>query len=406
MDILFLHRNFPAQFRHLAPALAQQAGNTVVFLTNNDKVEIPGVSKIVYGLKRQVPPDSHRYTRFYEEGLIHAQGAADIALQLQQQGYKPDIIIGHSWGPNLFMKDIFRNTPMLSYFEWFYSPEGADIGFDGSYQNEDERARIRSINSLFLEDLYTCDAGVSPTHWQKSRFPKEFHDKIKVIADGVDTSICKPNPDAKFVVKDKNLLLTAKDEVLTYVSRGLEPYRGFPEFMQAVEQLLKKRPNLQVVIAGENRVCYDTKPIKELYKEKMLRELDLDMSRVHFVDRVPFFEYVNLLQISSCHVYLTVPFVLSWSFLDAMAVGCCIVSSKTAPVQEVMVDNYNGLLVDFYDVDALADRVNYALDNQDKVETIRKNAYNTIMKDYALKNQLPKQIDYINKVISMKGIKP
>jgi len=189
---------------------------------------------------------------------------------------------------------------------------------------------------------------------------------------------------------------SSKDEVITYATRGMEAYRGFPEFMRAAAILLKKRPNLHVVIGGEDRVCYGPQVIGTTYKEMMLKELpDLDLSRVHFVGGLPFNEYVNLLQISSVHVYLTYPFVLSWSLLDAMSCGCCIVASGTPPVLEVMKDNYNGLLFDFYNIDEQVAKIEYALDNKDKMEELRHNARKTIVKNYALKDLLPQHIEYV-----------
>ncbi len=395
MNILFLHRNFPAQFRYIAQELAKDPDNNVVFITNNDNVSIAGIKKVVYRLKREVPENCHRYLKFYEESIIHAQSAAEASLYVKAQGFVPDVIYGHTWGPTMFMKDIFPDVPLLCYFEWFYNAEGADVGFDGSLSDENDKARLRCKNSHLLVDLYSCDRGISPTSWQKSQFPQEFHDKIKVLHDGVDTDFCKPDSEAKFLVKEKDLVLTAQDEVITYATRGMEPYRGFPEFMRAAEKLLKKRPNAHVVVAGEDRVCYGPKLVNSTFKELMLKELDLDMDRVHFVGGLPFAEYVNLLQVSSAHVYLTFPFVLSWSLLDAMACGCPIVASSTAPVLELIKDNYNGLLVDFYNVEGFVEKVEYVLDNQDKCQQLRLNARKTIVDDYSLQDLLPKHIDFV-----------
>lgn len=407
MNILFLHRNFPAQFRHISAELAKDPNNNVFFITNNDKFQLKGINKIVYKLKREVPKNCHRYLRFYEESIIHAQATAEAALALKEKGFKPDIIYGHTWGQTMFMKDVFPDVPLLCYFEWFYNAEGADVGFDGKILNIDELAKLRCKNSHLLVDLYTCDSGMCPTNWQKSQFPEKFHDNIKVLHDGVDTDFCVPNNDAKFIVKDKNLELTKDDEVITYATRGMEAYRGFPEFMRAAAKLLKKRPNAHVVIGGEDRVCYGPQIMGTTYKELMLKELpDLDMNRVHFVGGLPFNEYVNLLQISSAHVYLTYPFVLSWSLLDAMSCGCCIVASNTKPVLEVMQDNYNGLLTDFYNVDELVEKVEYALDNQDKMQELRHNARKTIVENYALKDLLPKHIEYVKSLASKNSKAP
>ena len=405
MNILFLHRNFPAQFRHIAAELAKDSNNQVVFITNNDKFQMQGVNKFVYKLKREVPENCHRYLKFYEESIIHAQSTAEVALALKNQGFNPDIIYGHTWGQTMFMKDVFPDVPLLCYFEWFYNAQGADVGFEGRIPDVDECAKLRCKNSHILVDLYTCDAGICPTNWQKSQFPEPFHNKIKVLHDGIDTDFCKPDNEAKILIKDKNLELTVKDEVITYATRGMEAYRGFPEFMRAAAILLKKRPNAHVVIAGEDRVCYGPQILGTTFKEMMLKELpELDMNRVHFVGGLPLNEYVNLLQISSVHVYLTYPFVLSWSVLDAMACGCCIVASNTPPVLEFMKDNHNALLFDFYNIAQQVEKVEYALDsqtnNKDKIQELRDNARKTIVDNYALKDLLPKHIEYLKSLAS------
>lgn len=401
MKILFLHRNFSAQFRHLLFELAKNPENKIVFLTNKaGAYDIQGVTKIVYNLKRKVPENCHSYLKVYEESILHGQSAAEAALSLKNQGFIPDVIYGHSWGNAMFMKDIFPDTPVLCYFEWFYNSEGADVGFDKLPVDYNEKAKIRCKNSPLLIDLYSCDKGISPTLWQKNQFPKEFHDKIEVLHDGTDTDFFVPNPNAVFKIPNSDIELSAKDEIVTYATRGMEPYRGFPQFMAMIEKLLKRRPNVQIVIGGEDRVCYGKTLPKGTFKQLMLENLDLDLSRVHFTGSLPYVEYLKLLQISSVHVYLTYPFVLSWSLLEAMSAGCCIVGSKTPPVEEVIVDGYNGLLTDFYDIEAMTEKVEYALDNLENLSTVRQNARQTIIDKYALKDLLPKHLQMLKELAS------
>lgn len=398
MNILFLHRNFPAQFRHITMDLATDPLNMLMFITANDTYEIPGVNKLVYKPK-EVSKGCNSFLNFYEENIQHGQAAANIAIAMKNKGIKPDLIYGHSWGPTMFMKDIFPDVPLLCYFEWFNNTKGGDLDFDGRVIDESYEARMRFNNAYLLLDLESCDVGVCPTYWQRSRFPKEFQDKLKVLPDGVNTELCKPDKNAKFLIKDKNLELTAKDEVITYATRGMEPYRGFPQFMEAVEKLQKRRPNAHFVIGGTDTVHYGQPLAKGTYKTMMLEKLDLDLSRIHFVGALPFKDYVSLLQISSAHVYLTYPFIASWSLLDAMAIGCCIVASNTPPVTEFMEDNYNGLLIDFYDIDGQVEKIEYALDNKDKIQPIRDNAIKTILEKYDFKDTLPKHIDFIKSFI-------
>ena len=400
MKILFLHRNFPAQFRYILKELSQNKENEIVFITNNDSHTLPGVRKIQYKLKREIPENCHRYLRFYEEAIIHAQAAAEVAIQLRYSGFKPDIIYGHTWGQTLFMKDIFPDVPLLCYFEWFYNSTGADMGFDGEGISVDKLAKLRCKNAHLLIDLYTCDAGICPTKFQKKQFPKEFEHKLKVLHDGVDTDFCKPDEKAVFKIEGKNLTFSQKDEVITYATRGFEAYRGFPEFMKAVEMLQKRRPDMHVIIAGEDRVCYGPKLADTTYKKLMLQQLNLDLDRIHFVGYLPFEKYVNLLQISSAHVYLTYPFVASWSLLDAMSCACPVIASSTEPVTEFIEHNKSGLLFDFYNIGAQVKQIEYALNNREKMAAIRTNARKVIVENYALKDMIPKHLEYIDSIIN------
>lgn len=401
MNILFIHKNFPTQFQYLATFLANDPGNTVTALTYEGALELKGVNKFFYKINRLPSKNTHPYLQYYEDALLHGQAAASVLSTLKKQGLQPDIIYGFGgWGSTMFVKDIFPDVPLLSYCEWFYNTQNSDIGFDGILLNEDEKASLRCKNSHILIDLYSCDACITPTKWQMQQFPKEFHQKMRVIHDGIDTDLCKPDINARFLIKDKNIELTAQDEVITYGTRGMEPYRGFPQFMEAAEKILQKRPNAHIIIAGHDNVFYGQKLKKgETYKQLMLRKLNLDLNRVHFVGGLPLIDYIKLLQISSAHVYLTYPFVLSWSILNAMATGCCVIASNTQPVLEVMEDNYNGLLVNFFDVNQLIEKIEYALDNKNKIQTIRNNARQFVVNNYTLKNLLPQQIGYLKSLI-------
>lgn len=402
MNILFIHKGFPGQFKYIAPVLAMDPQNLVMFITSDESGQIQGINKLPYKFPQKVTNSGYPpFIETYEDAVHHGQAAANIAISMKQKGIIPDIIYAHSgWGPAMFMKDIFPDVPLLCYFEWFENADGADAGFDGKPVDAGRRAQIRGSNVHKLVDLYSCDAGISPTEWQKSQYPKEFQDKIKVIHDGIDTDTCKPNKDAKFIVNDKNLELTVQDEVVTYATRGMEPYRGFIQFMEAVEKLLIKRPKAHFVIGGTDKIFYGDYLQSGTYKEIMLKKLKLDMNRVHFVGELSFNEYINLLQISSAHIYSTIPFVLSWSILEAMSVGCCMIASNTKPVVEVLKDNYNALLFDFYNVNQLVEKIEYALDNKTEMQKIRENARQTVIDNYDIKKLLPQQIIYINSLIN------
>ncbi|MBD2200507.1 MULTISPECIES: glycosyltransferase [Calothrix] len=398
MRILFLHQNFPAQFRHVAAALAQDKNNQVFFGTTRQEGSLAGVNRVVYNPKREARPETHHYVKPLENAVLQGQAVYRLAEQLKAQRFVPDVVYGHSgWGPTLFIKDIFPKAKLLCYFEWFYHAHGTDADFDPSDRmTADDEARIRIKNAPILQDLYSCDRGLSPTYWQRQQFPLEYHNKITVMHDGVDTNFFSPNPGAKLVLPRINLDLSHAEEIVTYATRGMEPYRGFPQFIEAVALLQQQRPNCHVVIVGENRVAYGKKlPDGKTYKEVMLEKYDLDLSRIHFTGWLPYSEYLQVLQASSAHVYLTRPFVLSWSLIESLATGCLVVGSRTAPVMEVIQDGVNGLLADFFSPQEICDRILEALNHPDKMAAIRAKARQTVLERYDLAQLLPQHLQWI-----------
>ncbi|MBD1913418.1 MULTISPECIES: glycosyltransferase family 4 protein [unclassified Leptolyngbya] len=395
MRILFLHPNFPAQFRHIATALAQNPNNEVVFGTLRQEGELPGVRKVLCSQPREPRPEAHAYLHSTEKAVLMGQAAYRMAAQLKAEGFVPDVIYGSSgWGLTLFMKDIFPQARLHCYFEWFYHAHGSDVDFDRAKPVDvDLEASLRIKNMPILSDLWSCDRGLSPTYWQRSQFPSEFHSKITVLHDGIDTTFFKPKPERKLVLPQLGLDLSHVDEIVTYTTRGMEPYRGFPQFMEAIALLQERRPNCHVVIAGEDRVCYG-KPLPDgkTYKQLMLETLPLELSRIHFTGSLPYEQYLQVLQASSAHVYLTYPFVLSWSMLEAMATGCLVIASGTEPVTEVIQNGYNGLLIDFYSPASLVEQIDDALEHPEQMEIIRTQARETILRSYDLKNVLPQHL--------------
>jgi glycosyltransferase involved in cell wall biosynthesis len=258
-------------------------------------------------------------------------------------------------------------------------------------------ARIRVKNTPILIDVYSCDWGLSPTRWQRSQFPMELQTKLSVIHDGVDTTYFKPNPGAKLVLPNHDL--SHVEELVTYVARGMEPYRGFPEFIEAVAYLQEKRPNCHVVVVGSERVCYGKSlPDGQSYKDYMLKKIPLDQSRIHFVGPLPYGQYLQVIQASDVHIYLTRPFVLSWSMIESMSTGCLVVGSDTAPVREVIEDGKNGLLVDFFAPKEIADRVSEVLDHPNRMAALRQQARQTVLERYDLTKLLSQQLQLITEV--------
>lgn len=364
-DILFVHQNMPAQFRHLAPALAERPGNRVLFLGKRDMPALPGVRAVRYPDPKPAGEQTHRYVRTLEAAVRYGQATARAGLQLQKQGFDPRLVVVHpGWGEALFLRDIYPAARILSYAEFFYRARGADMGFDPESPDDiDDICRARVRNAHLLLALEAADACIAPTAWQKSVHPEAFQPKIAQIFDGIDTATVTPDDQARFQVPG-GPLLNAGDPVLTYVARNLEPYRGFHVFMRALPALLAKRPDLHVLIVGGDETSYGRKPPgRGSWREHMLTEVELGdaAARVHFLGKLPYADYLSVLHVSKVHLYLTYPFVLSWSCLEAMAAGCLVVGSATAPVQEVIEDGTNGLLVPFHDPAIITLRILEAL---------------------------------------------
>jgi glycosyltransferase involved in cell wall biosynthesis len=366
MKILFIHQNFPGQFRHLAPCLAR-AGHDIRALTLSGLPAPEGVNVARYQLKRAPAKDAHPLLREIEAKVHRGEACASAMLALQRGGFQPDLVISNpAWGESLFVKDIWPQAKLVCLLEFFYAWEGGDVGFDPEFQRPtiESRLKLRMKNLNLLEALHSMDHGVSPTSWQASRFPSEFQAKLDVIFDGIDCPRLRPDAAARFVWPAAGLDLCAGQPVVSFVNRNLEPYRGYHVFMRALPRILRQCPQAQVVIVGGDGVSYGAPPPPGTqWKHHFLAEVeaDLDMRRVHFVGALPYDALIKLFQVAAAHVYLTYPFVLSWSCLEAMSVACHVIGSRTAPVMDYIEDGVNGSLVDFFDTDALADAVCSAL---------------------------------------------
>ena len=410
MQILFLHQNFPGQYRHLAPAMAKRKGNRVVGLGQNETPLIPGITQLRYKPPEPGKTTPHPYLVRTEGHIRHGQAAARAALQLRDKGFRPDLICAHpGWGEALFLRDVFPDAKMILYWEYYFRAQGGDIGFDppGGAVSLDEAARTRVQNTIQLLQLEAADWGVSPTRWQWSRYPEWARERISVIHEGIDTAIATPDGPAEFTLPDGRRL-TRADEVVTYVARNLEPYRGFPQFMRALPSLQRMRPEAQLVVVGSDGVSYGRPPAEGgTWREVMLRELagKIDLSRVHFVGRVPYAQLLSLFRLTRAHLYLTYPFVLSWSMLDAMACGAPILGSATAPVTEVIQDGVNGRLVDFFAPEAIAEDLAGMLADPAAQAPLRQAARQHVLERYDLASIcLPQQVALLEAVA--KGERP
>jgi glycosyltransferase involved in cell wall biosynthesis len=406
MKILFVHQNFPGQYLHLARHLGAIPGNEVVFITQRRNASLSGVRNIVYKTHRAITPGVHQYLRDTEAGVLNAQNVARIALNLKKSGFVPDVMLGHNgWGELWYLKDVFPNTPLIGYFEFFYRRYGADVGFDPQEETVfDTGPRIRTKNLGNLLGLDAVDYGQCPTQWQKSLYPKPYQPKLHVAHEGIETQLVVPHPDARFQIPNSSIELTAGDDVVTYVARNLEPYRGFPNFMRSLPAVLESRPNAHVLIVGGDETSYGPGlPNGQTFRQQMLDELGpaLDRRRVHFLGKVPYLTFVSLLQISRVHVYLTYPFVLSWSMLEAMSAGCVVIGSRTAPVEEVIRHGENGLLVDFFSPQEIAERIIDVLADSQSYKSLKENARRTIVEKYDLQTIcLPNQLKLLEMALN------
>ncbi len=402
MKILFVHQNFPGQFLHLAPEL-QKRGHDCLALTDKQNNRPSVIPVVRYGHDPAVvDPAATRLGRNFTQMSDRAVTVARAACQMRDaKGYTPDVIIGHSgWGETLFLKEVWPSARLIVYAEFYYRGQGADVGFDIEFNPPHfDQVMIAQGRAAHLgQALLHADAGLSPTVWQAGSYPLALRKMIKVIHDGVDTTVMQPNLNAALTLPNGRVL-RAGDEVLTFVNRNLEPYRGYHIFMRALPAVMAARPDAQVVIVGGDEVSYGAAPKgakgwKDLILDEVRRKID--PARVHFLGRVPYEQFTALMQVSRAHAYLTYPFVLSWSMLEAMSAGALIVGSRTAPVQEVIGDGANGVLVDFFDVTAWEKALIHALGHPAAYVDMRSAARQTILDHYDLRaTSLPRLIAYV-----------
>jgi glycosyltransferase involved in cell wall biosynthesis len=391
LEILFVHPNFPGQFRKVAAALARQPGVRVVGVGDESWMRsttpLDGVPVIGYPA-----PDGgdkallHPWSRHFDAAVRRGEQVMNTLAAHKEKGLEPDVIVTHSgWGDAYFLRDFFPGTKVVGLFEYYYHARGADVGFDPEFPSSmKDIFRLRALNATQLMALDACDVCFCPTQWQRSRFPAVWQERLGLMHEGIDTQTVCPDATAQVVLPD-GTTLKAGDEVLTFVSRNLEPYRGYHVFMRALSAILDARPNCHVVIVGADGAAYGPSAGRgQTYRERYLGEVvdELDMSRVHFTGTLVHADYVRVLQVSRLHVYLTYPFILSWSALEAMAAGCLVLASATPPVEEVITEGVNGLLFPFHSPRTLAKRAIDALAQPADYDDMRQAARQTIMERY------------------------
>ncbi|WP_425098120.1 glycosyltransferase [Tropicibacter sp. S64] len=412
MKILLIHQNFPGQYKHLAPALAAR-GHEVVALTC--KVKEPqtwkGVRIIPYAVKGSSTQGIHPWLSDFETKLLRGTSCYQGALGLKAQGFEPDVICAHhGWGESMFLKDVWPQARLGLYCELYHLTTKPFMNFDPEFPSKSPgadalRIRMKNLNNRLHEEI--MDAGISPTRFQAASFPAAWQDRITVAHDGVDTDLVVPKADAALQVRD-GLTLTRSDEVITFINRNLEPYRGYHIFMRALPDILKRRPNAHVVLIGGDEVSYGSKPPqgqswKQIFIDEVRGRIPTpSWERVHFLGRVPYEVYLSMLQVSTAHVYLTYPFVLSWSLLEAMSAECAILASGTDPVREVLTEDETGWMVDFFDRTALVDRLCALLDDPATRQRLGANARSFARERYDLKTVcLPQHLDWVDRLATL-----
>lgn len=381
----------------------------MVALQVNKGAALPGVRQVCYPIQGRSSPHIHRWLVDLEAKTLRAEAAWNAACALRDEGFQPDAIVAHpGWGESLFLKQVWPHSRLGLYCEFFYQVQGADTAFDPEFNAPDvaDGCRLQMKNANYELHLLRAEAGLAPTAWQAASFPDWFAPKIRVIHDGIDTEVVRPEPKAtvRIQTSDGPVNLSREDEVITFVNRNLEPYRGYHIFMRALPAILAARPRARVVIIGGDDVSYGAAPPADAqgrtqtWKQIFLKEVagQIDLRRVHFVGRVPYPAFLRVLQVSSVHVYLTYPFVLSWSLLEAMSAGCAIVASDTAPVREAITDGETGCLVDFFDVPGLAARVAALCEDRSEMQRLGANARTHAQATYDLQRLcLPRQMEWV-----------
>lgn len=444
MKILCIHQNFPGQYLHLVQHLRSLGGNDVVGIGEADNIKrrgsIYGITSVGYPKPQGAGEQTHHYLQSTEAEVRRGQAVVRSLLGLKRNGFVPDVICVHpGWGEGLFVRDFFPDTPLLMFAEFFFRAGEANLQFDPEFMHSaDWGFSVRIRNASQIISLTTANLCHSPTRWQASRYPHFIRERMRVLHDGIDTSYMHPDPQAQLMIQPLKtpgesrvlkmpdaglsktlvvpeelrtqasgppLVLGRQRKVVTYVSRNLEPYRGFHIFMRSLPRIQQEHPDAHVLIVGGESASYSPAlPEGETYKQKYLREMDgkIDLSRVHFLGRIPYMALRALFCISSVHVYLTYPFVLSWSVLEAMSCEGLVVGSRTAPVEEAITDGENGLLVDFFDTEALAAQVNDILASPHKYEEVRRTARKTIIERYNLADCLKKQAALLYELVAGK----
>jgi glycosyltransferase involved in cell wall biosynthesis len=386
--VLFVHNNFPAQFRSVATALVE-AGVPCAALGGAHAPGLEGVRTVRCPLQRSSTPGLLPMATRAEADLIRARGAHAGAKVLKAEGFDPAVIVGHpGWGETVLLDDVFPDARQVLFSEFFYRGRDSDIDFDNEFipTTEDSRLGGKAKNAVMSLALTDADVIVAPTPFQASCLPEVFRRNVRIIHEGVDTDAIRPGPAEPFALDDGRLIWPGTP-VITHVNNKLEPLRGLHIFLRALPRLLEAVPEAQVLIIGEaQKNGYGGNAPDDLtWKDVCLRGLEdrLDPARVHFTGRIPHARMLAALRLSTAHVYYSYPFVLSWSLTEAMASGCYVIGSDTAPLRDAIQDGVNGRLLPFFDVAALSEAMIAACRDPSASTAMRAAARETAVAQYS-----------------------
>lgn len=404
MQICFVHQYFPGQFTRLARHFVQQGHDVVAFHRGiedgRSSTPVEGVRVIEYAQEVSTPSPDDSALEGMSRFVREAASLATRAEELRAESWRPDIIYSHTgWGSAAYLHDVFPRAKYVKFCEWYYNNKASSTEYlSPGGRSLPQRMATNTLNLPILADLAQGHHFVSPTEWQKSQFPPAIRDKIEVVPDGIDLDFFQPDPVATFALTDGRKV-GRRDRIVTYVARGADPFRGFGRFMEALAQLQARDPKVEAIVLGDRKVYYGTGPGTEDHFNEVLSKVGIDPGRTHFLGRVSYEDYRRVLQISSAHVYLTVPFVLSWSFLEAMASGCAIIGSDTAPVREFVTDGKNGRLANFFDPAEIADRIAQQLEGGAEVDAMRTAARETVRKLWSAEIAIDRHMAIVDRLV-------
>lgn len=405
MHVLYVHPNFPAQFGHIANYLVRERGWKCTFVSETPPGNVGGIDKVQYKLAGGATVKTHFCSRTFENGVWHCD--AVYQAMKARPDVRPDLIVGHSgFGSTLFLRELYPDVPVVNLFEYYYQPHGPESDMDfrrdlGWVTPEVKYLRSRCRNAMILLDLQNCDIGYCPTEFQRSRFPAEYAAKLRVVFDGVDRGVYhgfgeQLRPAGGGVRRIAGREVPAGTRVVTYVSRGFESMRGFDVFMRVAKRIAAEYPDVIFFVVGADRIAYggDADYIAgKSFKEWVLSREEFDLSRFVFTGLLPQGELARLLASTDLHIYLTVPFVLSWSMMDAMSCGAVVLGSETSPVKEMIRDGENGLLADFFDADGMAKKAVQVLKDPVAFRDLGRAAERMIDERYSLERVVPRMVE-------------